>query len=162
VYQAVVVARLLYTVIAWWASPRPQTGSEGLTPWCACRILPSEPITDGCSVLSWLKIDDRLFHRVRYVSQHVLQPLLPNRRTDTHFLRERRHHFQLFCKCNFITDCNFIARLLWPPCVADAGIIFLPCGFFLLMSSFPRLISAAADWMSTIYTLTHGVTLVRI
>jgi len=41
--------------------------------------------------------------------------------------------------------------LLWPPCVADAHIIFLPCGFYLLSSSFfPRLISAVADWVSPI------------
>ena len=39
--------------------------------------------------------------------------------------------------------------LLWPPCLADADIIFLSCGFFYLLF-FPRLISAAADWMSTI------------
>jgi len=26
--------------------------------------------------------------------------------------------------------------LLWPPCVADADILFLPCGFFLPSSSF--------------------------
>jgi len=40
---------------------------------------------------------------------------------------------------------------LWPPCVADADIIFLPCGFFFFLSSFfPRLISTVADWMSTI------------
>jgi len=32
-------------------------------------------------------------------------------------------------------------------CVADADIIFLPCGF----SVFPRLISAVADWISTIH-----------
>jgi len=40
-----------------------------------------------------------------------------------------------------------IDPLLWPPCVADADIIFLPFGFFLLSSVFfcPRLISAAAD-----------------
>jgi len=25
---------------------------------------------------------------------------------------------------------------LWPPCVADADIIFLPCGFFFLLSFF--------------------------
>jgi len=36
--------------------------------------------------------------------------------------------------------------LLWSPYV-----IFLPCGFFLLSSFFPRLISAATDWMSTIF-----------
>ena len=43
--------------------------------------------------------------------------------------------------------------LLWPPCVADADIIFLPCGFFLSSIFFlffiPRLISAAADCSHT-------------
>jgi len=42
------------------------------------------------------------------------------------------------------------AALLWPPCVADADIIFLPCGFIFFHLSFPRLISAVADWMSAI------------
>jgi len=59
-------------------------------------------------------------------------------------------------------------RYLWPPCVGDADIILLPCGFlwspygigqtiifsccdlFFLSSFFPQLISAAADWMSAI------------
>ena len=41
-------------------------------------------------------------------------------------------------------NCNF----LWPPCIADADMTFLPCDFSL--SFFPRLISAVADWMSTI------------
>jgi len=40
--------------------------------------------------------------------------------------------------------------LLWPPCVADADIIFLPCRLFYVLSFFPRLISAVADWMSVI------------
>jgi len=42
--------------------------------------------------------------------------------------------------------------LLWPPYGIGQAIIFLPCGFFLsfFLSSFHRLISAAADWMSTI------------
>ena len=40
-------------------------------------------------------------------------------------------------------------ELLWPPCVADAEIIFLS-PFFFLSSFFPRLISTVADWMSTI------------
>ena len=44
--------------------------------------------------------------------------------------------------------------LLWPPYVIGQAIIFLPCGFFLLsiylLSFFPRRISVAAGWMSTI------------
>jgi len=41
-----------------------------------------------------------------------------------------------------------IISYLWPPCVANADIIFFV--MFLLSSFFPRLVSAAADWMSTI------------
>ena len=51
---------------------------------------------------------------------------------------------------------------LWPPCVADADIIFMAdifalwfLSFFLLLSIFPHLISAVTDWMSTI--LLHRV-----
>jgi len=45
----------------------------------------------------------------------------------------------------FVSNC----RLLWPPCIAD--IIFLPFfSIFISFFVFPRLISAAADWMSTI------------
>jgi len=41
--------------------------------------------------------------------------------------------------------------LLWPPYVIGQAIIFLPCNFFLsVFLLFPRLISAAAGWMSTI------------
>jgi len=46
--------------------------------------------------------------------------------------------------------CCFVVVLLWSPYGIGQTIIFLPCGFFLLLSFFfPRLISAA-DWMSTI------------
>ena len=42
--------------------------------------------------------------------------------------------------------------LLWPPYVIGQAIIFLPCGFFFLsIFFFRRLISAAADWMSTVH-----------
>ena len=74
-----------------------------------------------------------------------------------------------------LTSLHF-SSLLWPPCAADADIIFmvalcnradhyiLPGDFYLLSfflsSFFPRLISAVGDWMSTI--LPHGVALVRI
>jgi len=43
--------------------------------------------------------------------------------------------------------------LLWSPYVIGHTIIFLPCDFYLLsffLFFFPRLISAAADWMSAI------------
>ena len=43
-----------------------------------------------------------------------------------------------------------IDSLLWPPCIADADIIFLSCFYLSFFLFFPRLLSAVADWMSTI------------
>jgi len=53
--------------------------------------------------------------------------------------------------------CTLLQCYLWPSCVEDADIIFLPCGFFFYLLSFffPRLILAVADWMSAI--LAHMV-----
>jgi len=52
-------------------------------------------------------------------------------------------------------------NFLWPTCVADADIIFLPCGFFYLsifLFSSRNLSNRRVD----VYTSTHGVALVRI
>ena len=57
------------------------------------------------------------------------------------------------------------AHLLWPPCVADADIIFLPCGFYLSFFIFFLLFSSPilSGWRLDLYhTSTHGMALVRI
>jgi len=51
----------------------------------------------------------------------------------------------------------FIGLFLWPPCAADADIIFLSCFFFLFSS--PNLSGRRFD---VYHTSTHGVALVRI
>jgi len=54
---------------------------------------------------------------------------------------------EIMCECWWRTlwhECS-----LWSPYVIAQTIIFLPCDFYLL-SFFPRLISAAIDWISTI------------
>jgi len=63
-------------------------------------------------------------------------------------------------RCGHYIFVLFLLSSLWPPYVIEHAIIFVPCGFYLsfflfLLSFFPRLISAAADWMSTI--LPHSV-----
>ena len=63
----------------------------------------------------------------------------------------------VLCEVKRVKTCCVIMAALWD----RAGHYTLPCGFFLssiFLSFFPRLISAAADRMSTI----HGVALVRI
>jgi len=54
--------------------------------------------------------------------------------------------------------------LLWPPCVADVDIIFLPCGFFFLQSSSIFFISPSLSRrrLDVYHTPTCGVDLVRI
>ena len=53
---------------------------------------------------------------------------------------------------------------LWPPCVADADIIFFSCGFCLLSSSFSLFSSPnlSGRGLYVYHTSTHGVALVRI
>ena len=56
------------------------------------------------------------------------------------------------CDCDMMCELDS-ANLLWSPYIIGQTIIFLPCDFylsFLLLFFFPRLISAAVDWMSTI------------
>ena len=51
-------------------------------------------------------------------------------------LRERGTAAPLFGPCVLWPRSPISATaevLLWPPCVADADIIFLPCGFYLLL-----------------------------
>jgi len=46
------------------------------------------------------------------------------------------------------------SRLLWPPCAADADIIFMAALYYreaIIYLFFPRLISSVTDWMSTIF-----------
>ena len=42
----------------------------------------------------------------------------------------------LYCKDIWRRYCHQTS-FLWPPCIADANIIFLPCGFFYLLFFFP-------------------------
>ena len=49
--------------------------------------------------------------------------------------------------------------LLWPPCIADADIIFLSCFFFLPLLFSPDL---SSHRLHVYHTSTHGVALVQI
>jgi len=65
----------------------------------------------------------------------------------------------------FVVECRHVTKqrlcipdpFLWPPCVADADILFYPCGFFFLSS--PILNSRR---LHVYHTSTHDVALVRI
>ena len=58
------------------------------------------------------------------------------------FLETRAHHLNPFC-------CTTVITCLWPPCIADADIIFVRCGFFFFFIT--HLISTVTDWIPTIF-----------
>ena len=81
----------------------------------------------------------------------VCQLVDPSMNVSEIYMSDHEFLYSVLCLCMVNIQ---VCHLLWPPCVADADIIFLPCGFFffflLLLLFFPRLISAVAHWMSTI------------
>jgi len=67
-------------------------------------------------------------------------------------------------------SCLMCNDLLWPPCIANADIIFLPCDFYLSSSSssssssffFFSSPNPSGCRLDDYHTSTHGVALVRI
>ena len=95
VYQAVVVARLLYAASAWWGfiTAADRQRIEG---FLHGGVRAGYRLADAPIAAQLVEeMDDQLFHRVRYVSGHVLHSLLPSRRSESYSLRERRHDYQL-------------------------------------------------------------------
>jgi len=52
--------------------------------------------------------------------------------------------------------------MLWPPCVADADIIFLPCSVFYILSFFFSSPNLSRRRLNVYRTSTHDVALVQI
>jgi len=61
-----------------------------------------------------------------------------------------------------IQNSSQIVAYLWPPYVIGQAIIFVPCGFYLLSSSFFSSPNLRGSKLDVYYTSTHGVALVRI
>jgi len=58
--------------------------------------------------------------------------------------------------------CSVCVVLIVAPCIADVDVIFLPCGFFLLLLSSFSLPNLSGHRLDVYHTSTHGVALVRI
>jgi len=113
VYRAVIVARLLYAVSAWWGFTT-AADRQRIEGFLRRGVRAGYRRADEPTAAELVEdSDDQLFHRVQYVSGHVLQPLLPDRRTNCYALRDRRHYFLLLCRINSLTDSNFIIRQLF-------------------------------------------------
>jgi len=129
-----------------------------LTASCACSVLPDTTIGYDRNplirlVVDWLWI---LLYNLLYIKTTTKR---------TSGVQAKAFVFTVACsvtKQQYIECVLNVAELfvcfLWPPYGIGHAIIFLPCGFFFLLlsssffffllSSFSRVISAVADWMS--------------
>jgi len=114
VYQATVMAKLLYATSAWWgftsASDRQRievfVGHAKRRGLCNADRPSATQLVDDA--------DDKLFESVLHNAEHTLYKLLPHRRHDnTYTLRPRRHDLTLSRGSHCLTDCNFIVRQIF-------------------------------------------------
>jgi len=114
VYQATVMAKVLYGTSAWWgftsASDRQRIEAfVGRAKRCGLCQADLPPVT-----LLVEDADDKLFEAVLRNPEHTLHSLLPERRHDnTYSLRPRRHDLMLSRGSYCLTDCNFIIRQIF-------------------------------------------------
>ena len=57
--------------------------------------------------------DEDFFHRVKTNYNHVLQPYLPDKTDIPYRLRTRSHNMTLINKTKFLTDADFLIRMLY-------------------------------------------------
>ena len=86
VYQAVVVARLLYAASAWWGFTT-AADRQRIEGFLRRGVRAGYRLADAPTAAHLVEeMDDQLFHRVKYVSGHVLHPLLPRRHSESYSL----------------------------------------------------------------------------
>ena len=71
--------------------------------YCAPDLPPYDELCDAA--------DDELFSKAKNFSNHVLHPLLPP--SQRYNMRERSHSLQLPEHSAYLSDCNFIIRMLY-------------------------------------------------
>ena len=88
---------------------------------------------------------------VQYSRFSQFHPKMPQKTayTQAYVSPPTQHHIHSFATWDNNLYRSYFSELLWPPYVIGQAIVFLHCGFFLSFF-FHRLISAAADQMSTI------------
>ena len=57
--------------------------------------------------------DHRLFNMILESQYHVLEQLLPSILPQSYNLRKRPHSRQIPNRCPYLTDCNFLTRMLF-------------------------------------------------
>ena len=57
--------------------------------------------------------DDDFFHGIKTNSNHVLQPYLPDKTDIPYRLRTRSHNMTLINKTKFLSDADFLIRMLY-------------------------------------------------
>ena len=108
VYQAVIMAKLLYVAPAWWGFSISTTSDRNRI---AGFVRRSGFCEAGLAEISTLVDDaeDKLFHKILNDTNHVLFQLLSDQCGElTYSLRKRPHDRLLTQRTSRVSDCNFI------------------------------------------------------
>ena len=114
IFRAVVVAKLMYGSSAWWgfasATDR-QKLKAFLRRSVRAGFYTPDPEYDFHELCN--EADHRLFNIILQSEYHVLEQLLPPALPQTYDFRKRPHTRQIPNRCSYLTDCNFLIRMLF-------------------------------------------------
>lgn len=122
VFQSVVISRLTYAAPAWWGfmtSADRQRIEAILRRAVRADLWPSAATSDPptfdylCS-----SADEELFNKIVTNSNHILHALLPppSHASQKYNLRHRTYSLQLPDHPTYLSDCNFITRMMYKNC----------------------------------------------
>ena len=113
IFRATILSRIQYTAPAWsgMCSAADRSHLESLLRlatrlgYCADDVPTVADLFDST--------DDDFFYRIKSNSNHVLQPYLPDKTDIPYSLRTPSHNMTLINKTKFLSDADFLIRLLY-------------------------------------------------
>ena len=113
IYIAVVIAKVLHAIPAWWGFAAASETGKNLTRLYAAAFVSSSTVTthdDPAMAELADELDETLFTAVLNNDDHVLRYILTDRRNTTYCLRPKRHELTLATRRD---SRNFYRRLLF-------------------------------------------------
>ena len=90
---------------------QPDAGLQQTPRWDHCPAM-------GHHIRHFSNADDSLFKTILKNSYHVLYPYLPENQYQHYHLRQRRHNKALIPKTTYLSDRDYIMRMLYKNCLA--------------------------------------------
>jgi hypothetical protein len=113
VFQATIEAKLSYAAPAWWGYT--SVCDRDRTEAFLRRSVQQGYRSASSPTFAELRerADDKLFKNITDNERHLLYQLLPPKRHQQYYLRQRSHNFQIPNRTSTLNDNNFITRMFF-------------------------------------------------